>query len=127
MVWFGFLATTPVVSLPALSPDIGEGTYARVVVVDGIDSRCTQQCLVALCLGIEAEAIGQRLAILEGGRVQIDAPLDVALCSLCQLEGIVQHGVGILAFLVGCQCITIEGTNDVDLLIGGSPKGGNEF
>ena len=33
MVRFGLLATTPVVSLPALSPDIGEGAYARVVVV----------------------------------------------------------------------------------------------
>ena len=69
MVRFGFLATTPIVSLPALSPDIGEGSYARVVVVDGIDSRCAQQRLVALYLGIEAEAIGQRLAILEGGRI----------------------------------------------------------
>ena len=67
----------------------------------GIDSLGAQQCLVALLDGIEAEAVGQRLATLEGGRVQIDAPLGVAAGSLCQFVGIIQRGILVFPLCIG--------------------------
>ena len=118
---------TPVVTLPALSPDIGESAHSRVVVVYGIDGFIAQQSLMALCGRIEAESVGQRLAILEGCRVKIDAPLGIAVLCLHQFVGFVEHWCLVLAFLVGCQRVAVEGADDVDLLIGSGAERSNVF
>ena len=111
----GRLAARPVVALPALSPYIGEGAYAGVVVVDRRLAFYGE--LHTLLGGVESEAVGQALAAYEAGWIEIDAPLDVALGRL---------GQQILLLADGCT-VAIERPDDVDLLVGGCAEWCNKL
>ena len=107
--------TAPVVALPALTPHVGEGAQTGVVVVAGqltLDGE-----LAALSSAVEAEAVGKRLARHKGGRIEIDAPLDVAAGGLHEFPLLLAHR----------RTVAIECTHDVDFLIHGGAVGGNEL
>ena len=109
------LVATPVVAFPALSPDVGEGAHAWIVGMPCLFA--LRGVFLTLGNGIETESIGKGLAIDEGGRVEIDAPLHVALrCFREQIGGIAN----------GCA-IAIERASDIDFLIGCGAKRYDEF
>ena len=73
--------------------------------------------LLALVLGEEAETVGQRLAAYESAGVEIDAPLDIAVGSLCQQ----------ILRIANSLFLAIEGSGDIDFLVGSGAEGGNEL
>ena len=98
-------ATTPVVALPTLSPDVGECADARIVEMGGQFAR--SGIFHALCSGIEAVAVGKRLTANESARIEIDAKLHIAFGSLGQKELRLSDG----------SAIAVECTHNVDLLV----------
>ena len=109
------LASGPVVAFPSLPPYIGERAYGGAVVVDrglALDGE-----LHTLLGRVEAEAVGQAFACHETGRVEIDAPLDVALGRL---------GQQILLLSDGCT-VAIEGADDIDILVSCRAERGNKL
>ena len=115
VLWLRSLATTPVVTLPALAPDVGKGADTRIVGMQRLIA-CSGE-LLALVLGEEAETVGQRLAAYESAGVEIDAPLDIAVGSLCQQ----------ILRIANSLFLAVEGSGDIDLLVGSGAEGGNEL
>ena len=108
-------ATTPVVALPTLSPDISKCADTWIVEMGGKFAR--SGIFHTLCGGIESIAVGKCLAAYESARIEIDAKLHIAFGSLGQKE---------LRLSDGCA-IAVECTHNVDLLINCGAERRNEL
>ena len=115
MIGLRRFATTPVVALPTLSPDIRKGANSRVIGMRSFFA-CSGK-LLTLILWIKTEAIGQRLATYEGAWIEIDAPLDIAVGSLWKQILRIANGL----------ILAIEGSGNIDFLIGCGAKGSDEL
>ena len=105
----------PVVTLPALTPHIGEGAQTGIVSMVGhftLDGE-----LGTLGSAVETETVGKRLASLKSGGIQIDAPLDVATRSLHEFPLLLAH-----------RCtVAVKGAHDVDFLVNCSAVGSDKL
>ena len=108
-------AATPVVALPALSPDIGKCADARIVSMHRLFTANGQ--FLTLILGIEAETVGQRLTACKGIGVEIDAPLRIGIG--CLFQQILRIAYGFIP--------AVEGARNVYLLIGSGAEWRNEL